>query len=219
MGRLRKDYQDELRLFNSQEFYVLNPNQYKGLWNQQIFKNNNNIEIEVGTGKGTFIFNKALKNKNINFIAIDKYPTILAKLLNKLESCSETLTNIKIISIDAKNINDIFDKNEISKIYLNFVDPWPKTHHEKFRLTNSFYLNLFLPLLKKDGLIEFKTDNLNFFNYSLSVVRENSFCLTFATKNLYNSAHAKDNIQTEYERKWSNRGYKINKLVIKNNIS
>lgn len=215
MGRLRKDYQDELRLFNNKDYYVLEPHQYKGIWNQSIFKNNNPIEIEIGSGKGTFIFNKALKFPNINFIAIDKYPTILAKLLNKLESCNEKLPNIKIISIDAKNIHEIFSENEISKIYLNFVDPWPKTHHEKFRLTNSFYLNLFLYILKNDGLIEFKTDNVNFFNYSLSIVRDNFFNLTFATKNLYNSDHAFNNIQTEYEKKWSNRGYKINKLVIR----
>lgn len=213
MGRLRKNHLFEEKVFNSKN-YISIPKTYINNWNKLVFKNNNPIEIEIGTGKGTFIFNKASINPNINFIAIDKYPTILSKLVNKIDR-NQPLTNLKIITIDAKEINEVFGENEIDKIYLNFVDPWPKKHHEKFRLTNKRHLESFVRIIKKNGCIEFKTDNIDFFNYSLSICRLNKFSIKYATKNLYNSEYINENIQTEYEKKWINKGYKINKLTIK----
>ncbi|MDE5545569.1 MAG: tRNA (guanosine(46)-N7)-methyltransferase TrmB [Malacoplasma sp.] len=212
MGRLRKNYFFEQKLFNNKDYYISAPRSYKGFWNEFIFKNNNPIEIEIGSGKGIFIFQKALKNPNINFVAIDKYPTILSKLINKLNNI-EKINNLKIIDIDAKNLSEIFEENEINKIYLNFLDPWPKKHHEKFRVTNSYFLSIFLKLLSPNGLIEFKTDNIDFFNYSLSSIRNQNLNLIFGTKNLYNLDNI-DNVQTEYEKKWIKKGYKINKLII-----
>ncbi len=212
MGRLRKNSFFEQKVFNNKDYYIGAPTSYKAFWNQFIFKNNNPIEIEIGSGKGTFIFQKALKNPNINFVAIDKYPTILSKLINKLEN-TEKINNLKIIDVDAKILDNVFNENEISKIYLNFLDPWPKKHHEKFRVTNPYFLNIFLKLLSVNGTIEFKTDNIDFFNYSLKVIRELNLNLIFATKNLYNLNNI-DNVQTEYEKKWIKKGCKINKLII-----
>lgn len=213
MGRLRKNYLWEEKVFTS-SYYVSNPKDFKGQWNNLIFKNNNSIEIEVGTGKGIFIFTKAINNPNINYIAIDKYPTILCKLINKIEKHPSSINNLKIISVDAKELPEIFNEYEINKIYLNFVDPWPKKHHERFRLTNQDYLKIFIKLLSKDGSIEFKTDNLDFFNYTLFVCRTYNFSQKYATKDLYRSDYVVNNIATEYERKWMNKGFKINKLAI-----
>lgn len=216
MGRLRKNVENEQKLFLDERYFINKPFLYKGLWNEVIFKNNNPIEIEIGTGKGKFIFEKAKNNPDINFIAIDKFPTVLYKLLKKLDGLEKPISNIKILSFDVNKIEDIFEENEISKIYLNFSDPWPKNHHEKFRLTSNFYTSKFLKVLKPNGLIEFKTDNANLFNYTLNKVRENNFYLTLATNDLYNTQYKKGNIQTEYEQKWIARGAKIKKIIICN---
>ena len=124
-------------IINSSTYLVKNPIENKGKWNE-LFENNNPIEIEIGTGKGKFIIEKAKQYPNINFIGIEKYDSPLVnavKLLNGIE-----LNNLKLICFDALKIDEIFDK-EIDKIYLNFSDPWPKKRHEKRRLTSKQFLD------------------------------------------------------------------------------
>lgn len=214
MGRLRKNVEYEQILFNDSFYYVNNPEQFKGNWNN-VFNNKNPIEIEIGTGKGSFILQKALLFKGINFVAIDKFPTVLFQLLKKLNKLETPLNNLKIISIDALKICSIFEDKEIDKIYLNFSDPWPKKHHEKFRLTSNTYTKLFFEILKNDGFIEFKTDNDGLFQYTLSKIKENNFAVYFATNNLYETSEVKNNIATEYEIKWIARGSKIKKIIFR----
>lgn len=217
MGRLRKNLESEKKLFADTIYYVNNPSLHKGTW-KNVFNNDNPIEIEVGTGKGKFIFEKALKNPEINYVAIDKFPTVLYKLLYKLNNLEEPIKNLKIITLDVNRILDVFAKCEVSKIYLNFSDPWPKKHHEKFRLTSNFYTYKFFEILCIGGVIEFKSDNTNLFNYTMNKIKENNFKVFYAVNDLYNSFYKKHNIQTEYEQKWIAKGAKIKKIVFNNDL-
>lgn len=217
MGRLRKNIDLENRLFADKKYFILNPFEYKENW-KNVFKNNNPIHIEIGTGKGRFILEMAKNNPNINFIAIDKFPTILSKLLIKLENEEQPINNIKLASFDVKNILEIFSKQEVDKIYLNFPDPWPKKHHEKFRLTSVEFLNKFFVILKKEGLIQFKTDNDGLYKYTLNTLKENGFKIYYAINDLYSTNLSLSNIQTEYEIKWLSKNTKIKTILFSNKI-
>lgn len=189
-------------------YLIKNPISYKGNFSK-LFNNDNPIEIEIGMGKGNFIIEKALKNPDINYIGIEKYASVLVYAVKKLENLN--IPNLKIINIDASEINDLFDK-EINKIYLNFSDPWPKKKHAKRRLTSSIFLDKYKFIFKNDAIIEMKTDNENLFEYSLVSLSENGYILKFVTFDLY-STDIKDNVKTEYEAKFVAKGMKIHKLV------
>lgn len=213
MGRLRKNVVNEQKLFLDEKYFIQNPIAHMNHWNKNVFKNTFPIEIEIGCGKGKFIIEKAVNNPNINFIAIDKFPTILYKVLIKIKR-NIGLNNIKIVCLDAKEINNVFALNEISKIYLNFSDPWPKKHHEKNRLTNKRFLDMYFNILKPNGIIEFKTDNDQLYNYTLNVLKENNYFIHYYCDDIYNDLNNnQDNIATEYEIKWKNKSVKIKKII------
>ena len=128
------------------KYVVNNPLDYKGKW-KQLFSNDNDIEIEIGTGKGKFIISKAIENPNINYIGIEKYDSPLVSAVKKLEEVE--ISNLKLICFDAMNIEDVFDR-EVSKIYLNFSDPWPKKRHTKRRLSSPIFLNKYESLFKNN---------------------------------------------------------------------
>ena len=175
-----------------------------------LFNNKNDIEIEIGMGKGDFIINKAISNPNINFIGIEKYPTVLLKAFKKLDNYK--LNNLKIICIDAKEIDEVFSK-EIKKIYLNFSDPWPKKKHADRRLTSSIFLEKYSKVFKDDYVIEMKTDNKKLFEYSLVTFSQNDYIFDEVNLDLYTNLN-EDNIQTEYEKKFVNLGMPIYKLRV-----
>lgn len=211
MGRLRKNKKYEDKLFDDKNFYINNPLEFKGKWKQEVFKNNNPLHIEIGCGKGGFINTLSENNPNINYIAIDKFPTVLYKTLIKIND--QNKKNLKIVSVDAKILSDVFLNHEVDKIYLNFSDPWPKKSHEKNRLTNPNFLNIFFNILKPNGKIEFKTDNDGLFDYTIETLKENNYKILYLTYDLYNEEDIKDNVPTEYEIKWKNLGAKIKKVI------
>jgi len=190
-------------------YYIENPKEYKGCWNK-VFSNNNPIYIEIGMGKGDFIINNAIEFPDINFIGIEKYDSVIARAIQKSNELE--LTNLKLIRIDALNIEEVFDK-EIDKLYLNFSDPWPKDRHAKRRLTSPIFLKKYENIFKNDKIIEIKKDNINLFNYSKETLIENNYELEYVTNDLHNENIF--NIMTEYESKFSERGIKINKLIAK----
>ena len=196
-------------IISQSDYYVLNPDKYKNNF-KSIFKNNNKIELEIGMGKGDFIINKALTNPDINYIGVEKYPTVLLKAFKKLKD--KKIDNLKIVCVDANSIDEIFSK-EISKIYLNFSDPWPKKKHSNRRLTSPIFLNKYSKIFEADYEIEMKTDNKNLFEYSLVSLSQNEYVLTEVNLDLYSNLN-EDNIQTEYERKFVNLGLPIYKLKV-----
>ena len=154
-------------------YLVKNPTEYKGKF-KTIFKNKNKIELEIGVGKGDFIIEKARNNPSINYIGIEKYTSVLMFAIKKAEKYK--LTNVAFILADAIHIDEIFYK-EVSKLYLNFSDPWPKKRHEKRRLTSSAFLEKYKNIFKHVKVIEQKTDNDELYKYSLNSYKKNGYII------------------------------------------
>lgn len=193
------------------DYTVNNPEVLKGRWNEH-FGNNNPIHLEIGTGKGLFITTLAQNNPEINYIGIEKYSSVLIRALEKQEELQ--LPNLIFIRMDAENINDIFEKEEIHKIYLNFSDPWPKDRHAKRRLTSRQFLGRYNEFLRKDGTVEFKTDNRDLFDFSVEETKEAGWNILKLTNDLHKSDMNEGNVMTEYEIRFSSEGTPINKMVI-----
>lgn len=191
-------------IISKSKYLVKNPKENKGKWNK-VFNNDNNIEIEIGTGKGKFIIEKAIENPNINFIGIEKYDSPLVSAVKKLEELE--LDNLKLICLDALEIEEVFD-HEIDKIYLNFSDPWPKKRHAKRRLSSNVFLNKYESLFKNEKRIEMKTDNDDLYEFSSESFIENGYDIVKTDTNYY------DTIRTEYEDKFISLGKNINYISV-----
>lgn len=188
------------------KYYIDKPNEYKGTWHK-LFNNNNPIYLEIGMGKGDFIIENAIRYKDINFIGIEKYDSVIVRAIQKSNELE--LDNLKIIRIDANKLDTIFDK-EIDTIYLNFSDPWPKERHAKRRLTSQIFLNIYDKIFIGRKRIIMKTDNINLFDYSLESLTNYGYEIINKTNNL--DCENSNNIMTEYEKKFHNLDIKINKL-------
>ncbi|EGC8557090.1 tRNA (guanosine(46)-N7)-methyltransferase TrmB [Listeria monocytogenes] len=191
--------------------YIKNPEDFKGQW-QEVFGNNNPIHIEIGSGKGQFISGMAKANPEINYIGIEMIESVLVSALDK--TIEADVPNLRLVARDAKLLEECFEKGEIAQIYLNFSDPWPKKRHTKRRLTNPTFLTIYERLLPKAGEIHFKTDNRSLFEYSLVAFSEYNMLLTFVSLDLHNSDY-EGNIKTEYEEKFSAKGFPIYRLEAK----
>ena len=193
------------------QFSIQQPEQMKGKW-AEVFKNDHPIHIEVGMGKGQFIIEMARRNPEVNYIGIEKYSSVLVRAVEKLEDFEQD--NLRLIRMDAENIEEVFDKDEVDRIYLNFSDPWPKDRHAKRRLTSKQFFERYDGILKKDGIVEFKTDNDLLFQFSLEQVPEAGWNLDKFTWDLHNDEEmVKGNVMTEYESKFSAMGNPIHKLI------
>jgi len=193
------------------DFVIHNPEERKGRW-KETFGNENPIHIEVGMGKGRFLMELAQKNPDINYIGIEKYSSVLIRAIEKREEVE--LSNLYFIRMDAEDINEMFAEEEIDRIYLNFSDPWPKDRHAKRRLTSHQFLHKYDQFLKKDGVVIFKTDNKDLFQFSLEEVPVAGWKLENSTFDLHNSEYNKGNVMTEYEEKFSKMGNPICRMVI-----
>lgn len=192
------------------QFTIDTPEIYKGKWSE-VFGNENPIYIEVGMGKGKFITTLAAMNPTINYIGIEKYSSVLVRAIEKRAELD--INNLFFIRMDAENICEIFDENEISRIYLNFSDPWPKDRHAKRRLTSKEFFARYDKILKPDGIVEFKTDNNMLFDFSLEQIPMANWEITKYTRDLHHSDMNAGNVMTEYEEKFSSMGNNINKLI------
>ena len=190
---------------NCSHYVILNPENYKGHFND-IFNNNNPIHLEIGTGKGSFIIEMALKYPHINFIGVEKYASVLVRALEKIEN--QMIPNLKFINMDANYIENVFQK-EIDLLYLNFSDPWPKNRHQNRRLTSPIFLKKYDAIFNKECHIMQKTDNQNLFIYSIMTFNNYNYKIKALTFNLHESLYAKDNVLTEYEAKFSQKGMPI----------
>lgn len=187
-------------------YIIKNYFDYKGKFNESVFKNNNPIHLEVGMGKGNFIIDMAKNNPDINFVGLEKYSSITLRALKKLNNLE--LPNLKIINCDALELSKIFDK-EISTIYLNFSDPWPKKRHHKRRLTSDIFLNLYDEICKENIIIQ-KTDNTDLFEGSIISLSNYGYKIVDISLDLWNTDKATS--ETEYEKKFRSKGVKINYL-------
>lgn len=189
------------------------PTELKGKWKEE-FGNDNPIRIEIGMGKGRFITTLAMENPDINYIGIEKYSSVLIRAIERCEEIE--VPNLRFIRMEAEYICDVFEKGEVDRIYLNFSDPWPKDRHAKRRLTSKQFFERYDVILKKDGIVEFKTDNDLLFQFSLEQVPEAGWELIEQTWDLHNDERLmQGNVMTEYESKFSQMGNPIHKLIAK----
>ncbi len=176
------------------------------------FDKDQEIYIEIGSGMGQFITTLAGQNPDINFISLEREKSVVVNIVDKVKELG--LTNIKLICNDALELNEYFKDGEIDRIYLNFSDPWPKKRHTKRRLTYHTFLALYKQVLKEDGELHFKTDNRGLFAYSLESMSQFGKYFTKLNLNLHQEDD-EDNIETEYERKFSDKGSRIYRMEAK----
>lgn len=199
-------------------FFVNNPEELKGKW-ADFFCEAKPLELEVGCGKGTFVAEKALRNPDVNFIAMDIKSDMLGvgrrNIVKRFEEAGREVKNIALV---AHNVDKIFEvigeDDKIDRIYINFCNPWPRGKHNKRRLTHPTKLNLYKSFLKKGGEIHFKTDNDELFEDSLEYFKESGYELVKIVRDLHNS-DVEGNIVTEHEKMFSDEGILIKYLVAK----
>ncbi|MCR4943986.1 MAG: tRNA (guanosine(46)-N7)-methyltransferase TrmB [Clostridium sp.] len=209
--RLRKKWWARPEL-EASDVFVNEPRELKGKWSEE-FGNNKPIHLELGCGRGGFLTQNCLKHPNINHIAVDLKDEVLVYALRKVQDEShEKIENARIVALNINFIAELFDKDEVEKIYINFCNPWPKDRHNKRRLTHTRFLNEYKKFLKPGSEIWFKTDDTDLFNDSQEYFKECGFELEFVTYDLHNSDF-KENLMTEYETKFTNLGMKTMFLI------
>lgn len=192
---------------------IKEPEKIKGTW-KQVFGNEHPVHIEIGMGKGQFIYGMAKLHPDINYIGIEKYSSVLLRAVQKMEQ--EMLPNLLFIRMDAEDVAEVFAEGEVDKIYLNFSDPWPKDRHAKRRLPSRQFLERYDKFLKKDGLLEFKTDNRQLFDFAVEELPEAGWMIEKITYDLHKDQDLmQGNIMTEYEEKFSSKGNVIYKYIIR----
>ena len=177
----------------------------KGKWSSK-FENNNPIHVEFGTGRGKFITTHAKNNPDINYIAMEIKEEVLLKAVEKAHEAN--LNNILFVWDNVNNILDYFEEKEISRVYVNFCDPWPKKRWAKRRLTHSSFLEKYDTILKDDGELHFKTDNRDLFEFSLNEIAASDWMLKNISLDLAKNTEI-ENITTEYEDKFMSQGMQI----------
>lgn len=208
-----RNIQNAQEMIDQNPYVISSPQEFRGQY-QKIFNNNNPIHLEIGMGKGDFLINMALQNPNLNFIGLEKYSSIVARALKKLAKYQ--IPNLKIIVTDALNLKDIFD-HEITTIYLNFSDPWPKKRHAKRRLTSLTFLPIYDQIFNKKCCIIQKTDNEGLFESSIVSLSNYGYIIKEISLDLANTSIP--NVETEYEKKFKSQGIKIKYLRVEKNIN
>ena len=170
---------------NRDEYVVKDEQNMKGKWHE-LFGNDNPIHIEVGMGKGRFIMDMARLHPDINYVGIEKFSSVLVR---------------------------VFEKGEVSYIYLNFSDPWPKDRHAKRRLTSVQFLERYEKILADGGGVTFKTDNRPLFDFTVEQADEAGWNKESVTYDLHNSEYVEGNVMTEYEERFSSMGNPIYRIV------
>ncbi len=210
--RLRNVKNKEKILNSSSYFFSFNfAKKHCGKWHEY-FGNNNPIFIEIGMGKGKFIIENAKQNPHVNFIGIEKYDSVIAKCLKNI---TEKLDNLKIIQADAIYIDEIFS-HEVSHLYLNFSDPWPKKKHHMRRLSSKVFLEKYEKIFDNIAIVEMRTDNLQLYQYSLISFSERGYIFREVSFDLHQDK--KPNITTEYEDKFADKGMNIYYLLCTKDI-
>ena len=194
------------------KYVVQEYREQKGKW-RELFGNDHPIHIEIGMGKGRFLMDMAPLHPEINYVGIEKYSSVLLRGIQKQEELQ--LPNVMFIRMEAEYITEVFAKDEVDRIYLNFSDPWPKDRHAKRRLESREFLKRYNEILVPEGVVEFKTDNMDLFEFALEEVEPAGWKLRQWTKDLHHDPKMNaGNVMTEYEERFSSVGNPICKYVI-----
>ena len=204
MRQRNKPWAEEMFADNPQ-FVPTSPSQRKGKW-KDVFQNNNPIHLEIGTGKGQFIIGMAKQNPDVNYVGLELSSSVMVSALEKL--IKEDVPNVRLLNENAQDLQSLFEENEVSRIYLNFSDPWPKNRHEKRRLMYKTFLDLYRVVMSPKGEVHFKTDNQGLFEYALHSFSAYGMTINHVSLDLHQSG-MEDNVMTEYEEKFSSKGSRI----------
>lgn len=195
-------------------YVIHDPASARGLWHT-LFQNNHPLHIEVGMGKGQFLTELAGQNPHINYVGIERYSSVLLRAVERLEGREEKPGNLYFLCMDARELTDVFGPGEVSRIYLNFSDPWPKERHASRRLPSRQFLERYDRILTPDGEVEFKTDNRGLFDFALEEAAAAGWHVRVCTYDLHADPELmRGNIMTEYEEKFSAKGNPICKTVL-----
>lgn len=203
--RMRRKKHREDRMENCSDLIISDISEYKGDI-KKVFDKNLPLHLEIGCGKGGFIYKTAELNPDINYIAFEKNLDVLVLAMEKVKNAN--LKNVRFVPGDAETLSALDEQKNISRIYINFCDPWEKSKHRKRRLTNERFLEIYKSLLTKDGEIHFKTDNSKLFEYSLNSFSDFGMRLHNITFDLHNS-NFEGNVMTEYEKLFSDKSQPI----------
>lgn len=193
------------------QYIIANPEEYRGKW-QDAFEQPQPLHIEIGSGKGRFITEMAKAHPDINYIGIEVYKSVIIDALDNVIAAD--IPNVKLLNVNADDLEKYFEENDVDRIYLNFSDPWPKARHEKRRLTYKKFLDKYKTILKDGMEIHFKTDNQGLFEYSLTSFSAYGLLLKYISLDLHRSEY-EGNIMTEYEEKFSSKGNLIYRCEVK----
>ncbi len=209
--RVRKKKNGDARFASCKDLYIeFDKNAPQKINLSEIFPGYTRFRAEIGCGKGTFITEMAKREPDVAFLAVEKVRDVAIFASEKIKEAN--LPNVRFICGDASALSAMLDEGVLETIYINFCDPWPKARHAKRRLTSEGFLRLFRVLLADKGKIEFKTDNIGLFEFSLEEFPKAGFELHNVCFDLHASELAQTNIQTEYEKNFSAKGFKINRL-------
>ncbi len=220
-GRIDRRNKKQMRLRNvtgsreaiaKSDYVIHNPQECQGKWHE-IFGNDNPVRIEIGMGKGRFITELARQNPDVNYVGIEKFSSVLIRGVQKQEE--DPLLNLYFIRMDAEEITSVFGTDEVDRIYLNFSDPWPKDRHAKRRLPSREFLRRYGEILISEGVVEFKTDNSDLFQFALEELEPAGWKILQMTKDLHNDMQMmQGNVMTEYEERFSSKGNPIYKYIV-----
>ena len=206
--RMRKKTNLKPRMEKCAKLLVNDPENNKGKWLEEI-PGYKSIYLELGCGKGTFTVNTAKENPDVLYIALEIVPDAMVMAMEK--AMDMELSNVRFIDGDAMNVKAMFGDEELERIYINFCDPWPKSHDAKHRLTAPIFTRKYADVLKIGGQIHFKTDNDPLFNWSKGMLEEEGWVISELTNDLHK--FGVNGIMTDYETKFYNEGITINRLV------
>lgn len=171
------------------------------------------VALEIGCGKGGFVIALAEREKDVNYLALEKMSNVILTPMEEVKRLG--LDNVRFLNIRAECLPCYIPEQSLDVIYLNFSTPLPKLGYATQRLTHRGFLETYKKLLKKGGKIVQKTDDRDFFEFSLEEYRACGFTLDEVSYNLHENGNPEWNIVTEYEQKWVDRGLPIHRVIAK----
>jgi tRNA (guanine-N7-)-methyltransferase len=175
------------------------------------FMDGGKVYLEIGTGRGGFITEMALRHPDAKFIGVELREEVLLTAVEK--AVKKDVKNLKFIRGNALEMKDWFGELKVDGIFLNFSDPWPKARHAKRRLTHFKFLDVYKEIIAEGGLLTFKTDNKALYEFSLESLNEH-LDLVEHTDDLH-GLNDENNVMTEYEKRFSKKGFKIHRIIAK----
>ncbi|WP_152394834.1 tRNA (guanosine(46)-N7)-methyltransferase TrmB [Paenibacillus guangzhouensis] len=200
------------------DLVVLEPHTYKGRWHE-FFGNDRPIYVELGMGKGQFVSRMSAKYPDVNFIGMDMYDELVRRASEKArnvwaEQGVDSPPNVALARANIETLEDIFAPGEITRVYLNFSDPWPKARHARRRLTHHRFVDKYIGVMNAQGEIHFKTDSETLFEFSLNSFADMGLQMTNISLNLHRNGLNEEHVMTEYEQKFMGKGMNIHRVEV-----